>query len=310
MGDFKLNQPSQNLDTTEGGNRLAATALVTTMAKDASIDPNMFISTVMRQCFSVEVTKEQFLSFLMVANEYGLNPLTREIHGFAKGGRVHPIVGVDGWISLMNKHPQLDGIEYEDHRNETGGIEAITCTVHRKDREHPTRVTEYLAECNMNTEPWKKWPTRMLRHKATIQAARLAFGFSGIYDPDEAQRIRDSETDITGTATIITDEEPPQDAAAKIVGKLESPVDIVGIDVPADSQGAVGGDNVDLQTEEDHAAADDESVALEDIPGLKTGSETKAPPKKKADRADGKKPAEEQSTEEWLDGNKGSDSDK
>jgi len=28
-----------------------------------------------------------------------------------------------------------------------------------------------------------------LRHKALIQAARLAFGFSGIYDQDEAERI-------------------------------------------------------------------------------------------------------------------------
>ena len=29
----------------------------------------------------------------------------------------------------------------------------------------------------------------MLRHKAMIQAARLAFGFTGIYDQDEAERI-------------------------------------------------------------------------------------------------------------------------
>jgi hypothetical protein len=29
----------------------------------------------------------------------------------------------------------------------------------------------------------------MLRHKALIQCARVAFGFSGIYDPDEAERI-------------------------------------------------------------------------------------------------------------------------
>jgi len=29
----------------------------------------------------------------------------------------------------------------------------------------------------------------MLRHKAMIQCARLAFGFAGIYDQDEAERI-------------------------------------------------------------------------------------------------------------------------
>ncbi|EEW4602325.1 phage recombination protein Bet, partial [Escherichia coli] len=49
-------------------------------------------------------------------------------------------------------------------------------------------------------------PKRMLRHKAMIQCARLAFGFAGIYDNDEAERIventaytaeRQPERDIT-----------------------------------------------------------------------------------------------------------------
>jgi hypothetical protein len=29
----------------------------------------------------------------------------------------------------------------------------------------------------------------MLRHKALVQCARLAFGLVGVYDPDEAERI-------------------------------------------------------------------------------------------------------------------------
>jgi hypothetical protein len=37
----------------------------------------------------------------------------------------------------------------------------------------------------------------MLRHKAMIQCARLAFGFAGIFDQDEAERI--VERDITPT---------------------------------------------------------------------------------------------------------------
>ncbi len=32
----------------------------------------------------------------------------------------------------------------------------------------------------------------MLRHKAMIQCARIAFGFGGIYDADEAERIIES----------------------------------------------------------------------------------------------------------------------
>ncbi|EOJ4766922.1 recombinase RecT, partial [Escherichia coli] len=56
------------------------------------------------------------------------------------------------------------------------------------------------------TGPWQSHPKRMLRHKAMIQCARLAFGFAGIYDNDEAERIventactaeRQPERDIT-----------------------------------------------------------------------------------------------------------------
>jgi len=37
--------------------------------------------------------------------------------------------------------------------------------------------------------PWQSHTKRMLRHKTVIQGARLAFGFAGIYDEDEAHRI-------------------------------------------------------------------------------------------------------------------------
>ncbi|MNV87957.1 hypothetical protein D3C71_1821200 [compost metagenome] len=48
-----------------------------------------------------------------------------------------------------------------------------------------------MSECNRATDTWKKWPARMLRHKAAIQAARYAFSFSGIIDEDEAARMVD-----------------------------------------------------------------------------------------------------------------------
>jgi hypothetical protein len=63
-------------------------------------------------------------------------------------------------------------------------------------------VTEYLAECRQGTDPWKKWPARMLRHKAAIQAIRYAFGFSGIVDPDEADRMRPSVNVTVNHATV------------------------------------------------------------------------------------------------------------
>lgn len=130
----------------------------------------------------------QFVTLCVVANQYGLNPMTKELYAFPdRRGGIIPIVSVDGWANIMNSHPQFDGIEFEEDS------EKCTAIIYRKDRAHPIKVTEWLAECRMNTDPWKKYPARMLRHKAMIQCARLAFSFSGIYDSDEAKRIIDGQ---------------------------------------------------------------------------------------------------------------------
>lgn len=164
------------------------------MAERYGMDPAAFhrtiVATVMPPSKDGAPSVEQVSAFLLVADHYELNPLTKEIYAFpAKGGGITPIVGYDGWVRLMNSHPQADGIDLKDNHDASGRLVSCTARVHRKDRSHPVEVTEHLAECIRSTEPWSKWPSRMLRNKATIQAIRLAFGFAGIYDPDEAERM-------------------------------------------------------------------------------------------------------------------------
>lgn len=139
---------------------------------------------------NTQVTDEQMTALLIVANQYGLNPFTREIFAFPDKGGIVPVVGVDGWSRIMNTHAQFDGMDFKSDDN------SCTCIIYRKDRTHPTSATEYMDECKRDNSPaWKSHPRRMLRHKAMIQAARLAFGFTGIYDQDEAERI--AEIDVT-----------------------------------------------------------------------------------------------------------------
>lgn len=131
---------------------------------------------------------QEFVALVIVANEYGLNPLLKEMYAFPqKGGGIVPMVSVDGWIRIMNSHPQFDGIEFKDIPDADGNLLAIEATIWRKDRTRPIRVAEYLDECKRNTEPWNKSPARMLRHRALIQCARIAFGFSGIHTDDEVE---------------------------------------------------------------------------------------------------------------------------
>ena len=154
--------------------------------------------------FSQNMTVPQIVVFLNVAKQYGLNPWTKEIYAFPdKNGAVIPVVGVDGWSRIINENPQFDGVDFEDVQG------ACACTIWRKDRSHPTRVTEYMDECYRRPKkgdgPWQSHPRRMLRHKALIQCARLAFGFAGIHDHDEAERIADAvpQRDM-GPAEVVT----------------------------------------------------------------------------------------------------------
>ncbi len=155
-----------------------------------------------------EATDEECMAFLVVANEYGLNPFLREIHAFADPRRgVVPIVGIDGWIRLINREPSYDGLELEEHDTEDGRPSSVTCIIHIKGRDRPMRITEHISECRRQTPPWQTMPRRMLRHKAVMQCARYAFGFAGLHDDDEARDIlRNAEATVrtveTGRATF------------------------------------------------------------------------------------------------------------
>lgn len=139
--------------------------------------------------FKGNVSDAQMSALLIVASQYGLNPWTKEIYAFPdQNNGIVPVVGVDGWSRIINTHPQFDGMDFEQDD------ESCTCIIHRKDRSHPVRVTEYLSECKRPVKPWQSHPKRMLRHKALIQCARLAFGYVGIFDLDEAERI--AEVDV------------------------------------------------------------------------------------------------------------------
>ncbi|HCP79405.1 MAG: phage recombination protein Bet [Pusillimonas sp.] len=174
--------------------------LTTTLAQKLDMGDGVgLIDTLKATAFKGQVSDAQMTALLVVANQYGLNPWTKEIYAFPdKNNGIVPVVGVDGWARIINSHPQFDGMDFERD------AESCTCTIYRKDRNHPIKVTEYLDECKRGTVPWQSHPKRMLRHKAMIQCSRLAFGYSGIYDQDEAERIVESSEKDMGQAQQAT----------------------------------------------------------------------------------------------------------
>ena len=190
-------------------------SLVAKFASKYNVDPRKMLDTLKATAFKQRdsmppISDEQMMALLIVADQYGLNPFTKEIYAYPdKNNGIVPVVGVDGWSRIMNEHPQMDGLEfnYSDetvtHKGKTCNV-WIDCVIHRKDRSRPIVVRERFEEVVRSVSfatPWDSHPNRMHRHKALIQGARIAFGFTGIYDEDEASRI--VEKDITAESTVM-----------------------------------------------------------------------------------------------------------
>jgi phage recombination protein Bet len=191
------------------------------MAQRLNVSPNGLKTTLMDTVFK-KATDSEFVALMIVANAYGLNPLTKEIYAFpAKGGGIVPVVSIDGWIRIANEHPMMDGFEQEFIADDDGKLMACETTIYRKDRTRPVRLRAYLDECKGNTEPWNKMPARMLGHKSFIQCARYAFGFSGIYSEDDV---------LVGDITLGGDMVTPMRNTTRMIEERAEPVKEVAHD--------------------------------------------------------------------------------
>lgn len=227
------------------------TDLITTVAETYGMTRGVFWNTLRTTIVPRQASDEEVLAFLTVCKEYGLNPFIKEIYCMeGKNGGIIPVVSVDGWLGLINKRPQLDGIEFEiPPRKDWIKIQTsagdskwcppeMTAVIYRKDFAHPVRITEYHDEVYIGPRnkrsggtfdgPWQTHPKRMLRHKTLMQAARVAFSIGGIYDADEAYRIAagdrtEDEMFHPADAEVTNVESKARDLAAEIRDEMGPP---------------------------------------------------------------------------------------
>src|SRR5690606_526348 len=97
-------------------------------------------------------SNEEMVALCAVSNEYNLNPFTKQIYAFpARGGGITPVVSVDGWIAIMNGQKRFNGIDFDMEMSKDGKPISCTASIHIKDRDNPTKVTEYFDECKRDT---------------------------------------------------------------------------------------------------------------------------------------------------------------
>jgi len=194
--------------------RNASNDVVCALAEQYGMTPDNMYYTLKNTVFKDARNDDEFFALCLVAKQYKLNPLLKQIYAFpSKGGGITPLVGVDGYINVMNRQADFDGIDF-NFAEEVVSIGTppnqkklpawCEARIKRKSCSTPVVVREYMEECYRGTEPWRTHPRRMLRHKALAQCVRLAFGMSGVYaDPDDAEPVTVQATVQQDVNTMI-----------------------------------------------------------------------------------------------------------
>jgi phage recombination protein Bet len=198
------------------------------MAERLQVEPSVLKDT-LKNTIIKKATDAEFMSFVIIANSYKLNPLMKEMFAFPdKSGGIIPIVSTDGWNKIMQNNPEYKSHSYIESEEYITMPSAKPCPkwmeihIQKKDGSE-TVVREHLDECFRNqnfTNPWQTHTKRMLRHKTKIQGAREAFGLGGIYDEDEAERIVEAQVvrTITSTKPVVA---MPEEVVAEPVAEQQ-----------------------------------------------------------------------------------------
>lgn len=158
------------------------------------VDFEEFYAIMKANCFgNKNPSHAQMSAFMVLANQYKLNPLTKEIYAFPSGGGITPIIGIDGWLKIAHSSGKCTGITHELIMGENNEVIAVKCRVSRLDFDYPTETVEFMSENRRNSPTWKQSPVRMLKHRATAQAIRMAFNVNAMME-DEYEAMHDKRS--------------------------------------------------------------------------------------------------------------------
>ena len=195
--------------------KLSTQPIVEKMAKQIGVEGMMLLHTIQKM-LPDNTNFATLMTCVSVASDLGLNPMTKQIYFMpAKGGGIQPIVSVDGWIAMANRHEDFNGWGEFTPTFEGEGdkrtIFSMTGTMYHKTRENPTVITEYFDECSKGGPVWKSHPMRMMRNRTISQLVRVALGISGVMDPDEFQQWQDTEAANEPIALRVVEADLPRD---------------------------------------------------------------------------------------------------
>ena len=130
------------------------------------------------------VAMQSMLILLRAAVTYELDPTLGQIILIELDGEHKPYITMNGWVTIIHRQAQFDGMHFKYSPTEIGGIPSwVQCTIWRKDYKQPIGVREYYIDIKSSHFADKELSIRILRHRALSACTRLAFGIitPGLY---------------------------------------------------------------------------------------------------------------------------------
>jgi hypothetical protein len=82
---------------------------------------------------------------------------------------------------------------------------SCTARIYKGGETPSVEITEFLSENKRSTPNWNQMPHRMLRHRALMQATRIACGLHGVYDREEAAAVPGVEAGPVETEAVVVE---------------------------------------------------------------------------------------------------------
>ena len=146
---------------------------------------NREVVATLKATVAIGLSEPEFKVFAEYCRTTGLNPFKKEVWAIKAGGRLQIMTGINGFLTIANKHPQFDGmtVEVDNDEKPTRAV----CKVYRKDRKFPSEGVALMKEYYNRTPIWDGKPRVMLTKVAKSIALREAFPqeLGGLYTPEE-----------------------------------------------------------------------------------------------------------------------------
>jgi phage recombination protein Bet len=210
-----------------------ANSSVATINPSDIITPAGFAESVelIRQTYAKDLNAEELSLFMADAHHRGLSIVKRQIYAAKYSGKMTIMVGIDGYRSQAESHPEYagqDGPYYcgpDGQWSEIwlGGSDkppvAAKVGIYRKGFAAPIYEIALWSEYNNTSNGmWKKFPTVMLAKCAEARAIRKAFPaqLGGTYIAEEMDQARRDAIETSGSVRPAQRESTPRQATATV----------------------------------------------------------------------------------------------